>query len=105
LMKILILWFFDVVVVAHVEPITPAELYSQMLSHELHHGHQSTDGNLGSYSSANAIVRGCGGPGRFSKHGCGRGCGRGAPGCSSEHAPNNNNSRSPASRSGGSSNG
>jgi hypothetical protein len=51
-------------VIAHVEPISPTELYSQMLSHELCHNCQSTDGHNGSYSSANAAIRGHGGPGR-----------------------------------------
>jgi hypothetical protein len=59
-------------VVARLEPITPDELYSQMLSHELRRDRQS-DGDSSSNSSANMAVRGRGGPERFSRHGCGRG--------------------------------
>jgi hypothetical protein len=59
-------------VVARVEPITLAELYSQLLSLELHHGHHS-DGPSASYSSIDAVMRGHGGPGRFNNRGRSRG--------------------------------
>jgi hypothetical protein len=76
-------------VVAHVEPITPAELYSHMLSHELRRDHQS-EGNTDSYSSANTAVSSHGGPGHFS----GRGRGRGG-----SHLPHFNNSKTSMPRS------
>jgi hypothetical protein len=45
-------------VVARIESISPTNLYSQMLSHELRRDRQSFDGTHGSYSSANAVVHG-----------------------------------------------
>jgi hypothetical protein len=62
-------------VVSRVEPINPAELYSQMLSHELHHNCHSDD-DPGSYSM-NVAVRSHGGLGCFPGRGRGRGCGGG----------------------------
>jgi hypothetical protein len=63
------------VVVARVESITPPELYSHMLSHELRRVRHS-DGPPGPYSSANATMHGRGGFGGRS-NGCGRGHGHG----------------------------
>jgi hypothetical protein len=56
---------FDSVVstmLARVEPITLADLYSQLLSRELHRGHYSNSQSC-SYSSINAAVHGPSGPG------------------------------------------
>jgi hypothetical protein len=72
-------------VVARVHPITPSELYSQLLSFQQH---TSLQGSLmqGSVSSAMPASRGCGyspgarGPGP-SSHGSGRGRGRGRNQC------------------------
>jgi hypothetical protein len=86
------------VVVARVEPITPANLHSQMLSHELCHVSQ-VDGDLGSYSFVNIVIRGRGGPGR--SLGCGRGRGRGGGLFSSPSS----NSRSSTTRAPDASNG
>jgi hypothetical protein len=74
------------VVVARVEPISPTDLYSQMLAHELHRERHPSVGNHGSYSSANAATCGCGGPGRFNRHGRGHGHG-------GQSSGNNTNSR------------
>jgi hypothetical protein len=63
-------------VVARVEPITPAELYSHMLSHELHCVGQA-NGDIGYYSSVKTVVHGRGGPGHSPSRGCGCGCGGG----------------------------
>jgi hypothetical protein len=79
-------------VVSRVEPINPAELYSQMLSHELHHNCHSDD-DPGSYSM-NVAVCSRGGLGCFPGRGRGRGCGGG--GRSSRQS---SNSRSPGPRS------
>jgi hypothetical protein len=68
---------FDSVVsaaVACVEPITPTDLYSQLLSHELCCGRHS-NGSPASYSSVNAAMQGRDGPGCFNN--CGRARGRG----------------------------
>jgi hypothetical protein len=67
-------WFS--VVVVRVEPITPVELYSQMPCHELHRTGQA-DGDIGSYSSMNTVVRGRGGSGHSPAHGRGHGRGGG----------------------------
>jgi hypothetical protein len=77
-------------IVARVEPITPAELYSHMLSHELRQDCHTTDGHSRSYSSANAVVRGRGDPGRSPSRGGQRSAGTNN---------NNTNSRSSTSRS------
>jgi hypothetical protein len=81
------------VVVACVEHINLAELYSQMLSHELCRNHHSDD-DLDSYSSTNVDVRGRGGPRRFPGHGRGRGCDGGG-----RSSGQSSNSRSPGPRS------
>jgi hypothetical protein len=63
-------------IVTRVEPISPLELYSQMLSFELCLNKQSSD----SYSTANTASRGCGtswSHGGPQKSGRGRGHGRG----------------------------
>jgi hypothetical protein len=52
-------------IVTHVEPISPSELYSQMISFQLHLEKQSA-GGFSSLPSANAASRGCGGPWRGS---------------------------------------
>jgi hypothetical protein len=78
-------------VVAPVEAISPADLYVQMLAHELRREWQPSYANHGSYSSANATMCGHGGPGRFNGLGHGRGHG-------SRSLGNNNNSRAPAPR-------
>jgi hypothetical protein len=83
-------------VIARVEPITPAGLYSHMLSHELRQDRHTTDGHSGSYSSANAAVRGRGDPGRSPSRGCI--CGRGGQRSAGTNN-NNTNSRSSTSRS------
>jgi hypothetical protein len=82
-------------VVARIESISPTNLYSQMLSHELRRDRQSFDGTHGSYSSANAVVhRRDSDLGRFN----GQDRGRGRGGRTPAHN-NNSNSRTPASHS------
>jgi hypothetical protein len=77
------------VVVARVEPINPAELYSQMLIHELRRNRHSDDDPI-SYSSVSVVVHDRGGPGRFPGCGCGRG--RNGGGRSSRHSSNSRSS-------------
>jgi hypothetical protein len=62
-------------IVTRVESTALPELYSQMLSYELHINKQS-GGGYGSQFSANATARGHGAPQRCGP-GAGRGCGRG----------------------------
>jgi hypothetical protein len=78
-------------VVAPVEAISPADLYMQMLAHELRREWQPSYANHGSYSSANATMCGHGGPGRF--NGLGHGHSHGG-----RSLGNNNNSSAPAPR-------
>jgi hypothetical protein len=88
-------------IVTRVEPISLSELYSQMLSYELHVDKQS-GGGYDSQFSANATARGhgtsqCGGPSTRRGHGRGHGPSRGFSSPQSRGGfSNNSNYRCPA---------
>lgn len=93
-------------IVTRVEPISSAELYSQMLSYELRLAKQS-GGGYAAHGSANAATRGRGGSWRGGSpnrgRGRSRGNGRGSPSPSSRGGYSNNRRSSgpPADQSGG----
>jgi hypothetical protein len=88
-------------IVTRNEPISPSELYDQMLSYELRLEKQSA--GAGFSSSTNAATRGCGGPWRGGGGPSrGRGNGRGSSSGGTRAGFNNNGGyrRPPASSSG-----